>query len=509
MVIRGRRPARSLVVDRFRRGVLALPRNGLVAVAMTASLLLLRRCAVGFAGGAQESCRFARLRGCRLREFASSSTRRSAGGAWSGKGVEDMLRGSSQQPPDSYASKGGAAPSPPGSSLGAFPVADASTAARGSPAGTAEPAAGGAAGDVGEQPTGAAGTAGVADSAGAGSAAPGVAGGPAGAAAGPAVDITELKTPEAVVKKLAELAGPDAGEPPPEIIGTALRSAGIPATAENAARALQAVADLGLGPAPTMEAIAAAVAAANPMSAAAMASAAASGAAAPGLAGGMPAAAPAGMAGMGGAPGATFGTAGSQLTPEDVMRSLLAAAGPGAGTPPVEVIQQALTSMGVAATEENLQRALKFCAEPQPAESQMQMQLTPEDVMRSLMAAVGPGADTPPPVDVLQQALPTMGVPATPENIQRALQYYAQNRAGGAGAVAAGAAPGAISVSTPEEAMQALLKAAPEDAGVPPPEVVGQALRATGIPATASNVMRALKVAAGEGAPEPSTEDSA
>merc|ERR1712129_197737 len=54
---------------------------------------------------------------------------------------------------------------------------------------------------------------------------------------------------EAVVQTLLKLAGPGSGVPPPEIVGAALRQAGVSPTRQNVARALQEAGGLGSQPA--------------------------------------------------------------------------------------------------------------------------------------------------------------------------------------------------------------------------------------------------------------------
>eukprot|EP00913_Durusdinium_trenchii_P031021 g29053.t1 len=49
-----------------------------------------------------------------------------------------------------------------------------------------------------------------------------------------------LQTPEEVVRALLQIAGPAAGQAPPEVLGTALRAAGLPVTRGNVLRALRA-----------------------------------------------------------------------------------------------------------------------------------------------------------------------------------------------------------------------------------------------------------------------------
>merc|ERR1719356_554062 len=59
----------------------------------------------------------------------------------------------------------------------------------------------------------------------------------------------------------------------------------------------------------------------------------------------------------------------------------------------------------------------------------------------------------------------------------------------------------------PEDVVRALKVAAGSNTEIPPPEVVGAALRAAGVEATVENVMRALQAAAGPNAQIPSIED--
>jgi len=153
--------------------------------------------------------------------------------------------------------------------------------------------------------------------------------------------------------------------------------------------------------------------------------------------------------------------------------ALLQAAGPGAGAPPPEILGQALTSMGVPATPENVERAARAIVQQQQLQQQQQQQ---------------PGVAVPQP--------PSGGAPPQPAaNVAKA-------------AVAA--------VTTPEDAIRALRDVAAASSGPDgaaastepmPPDVVGLALRATGLPATSENIKRALREAAGPGAPEPSMDD--
>eukprot|EP00434_Breviolum_minutum_P013485 symbB.v1.2.011888.t1/scaffold806.1/size231046/15 len=168
---------------------------------------------------------------------------------------------------------------------------------------------------------------------------PGGVAGAAPAAASPATGA--MQTPEEVVRALLQIAGADAGQPPPEILGTALQASGLPVTRENVLRALRA-AGIG-GGSPTEEDVqkALAGAAAQPPPQAAQP---------------------------------------QPSTPEEVIFALRMAAGPGAGIPPPEVVGAALHQAKVTPlSAEAVVRALKEAGHTTPS---------PEVVQAALQAAV-------------------------------------------------------------------------------------------------------------------------
>lgn len=263
-------------------------------------------------------------------------------------------------------------------------------------------------------------------------------------------------SPEAVIATLIQVAGPGLGVPPPEIVGQALRSAGIPATPENAARALKAADPSGLSA--DAVAVFAVIEAAN----------------AP-PEGQMPAATPGTL--QGAQSSAPFAP-----SPESVAAALTQAAGPGAGAPPPEIIQQALVMMGLPATPENMERTLRAIAQEQQVRQVQQVQQPLQPPLQAQQSAQSDAGFPMPVAGASQEAVDT------------------------ARAVMA-------SVQTPEDAVRALRQVAAASAGdlpdseQPPPEVIGQTVCAMGLPPTKENMRRALKEAAGPGAPEPSMED--
>lgn len=250
------------------------------------------------------------------------------------------------------------------------------------------------------------------------------------------------------------------------------------------------------------------------------------------------------------------------VTPEDAVQRLLDVAGPGAGSPPPEVVGAALKAMSIDPTSGNVRRALQTAlggAAPTAAQVAVALQAatdgmpdlsqadvaggpdaaaasipkpsTPEEVISILVQTAGPSAGRP-PADVVGTALRKSGLEITAENVLRALKAanpdvaepsskdlgdalkaaMQQPGPGGYGVgptssqlpgatPATGATPAAGSaVQTPEEVVRALLQIAGPAAGQAPPEVLGTALRAAGLPVTRDNVLRALR-AAGVGSP--------
>jgi len=317
-----------------------------------------------------------------------------------------------------------------------------------------------------------------------------------------------IATPEDAIAALLAVADPDLGLPPPEVIGGALRASGIPMTPENAMRALAAADPRKI---PSVQEVFAVINAGGSV-----------GTAAPGTA----------------APRVSVQ---GGLTPEDVGTALLKAVGPNAGPPPLDVVRQALMQMGLQATTENMQRAVQAIVRGQQGGQQPAPPrgaapaagpggaMTPEAVGMALLKVVGPNAG-PPPAEVVGQALTQMGLPATPDNINRAIQtilsqqgaqQQQQQQQPPLYPEAMNTARAALSsVQTPEDAVRALrqvaaatrqanaAEGAPQEAEeVPPPEIIGVTLRALNMPVTAENVRRALAEAAGPGAPPPSMED--
>eukprot|EP00434_Breviolum_minutum_P013483 symbB.v1.2.011886.t1/scaffold806.1/size231046/13 len=147
--------------------------------------------------------------------------------------------------------------------------------------------------------------------------------------------------------------------------------------------------------------------------------------------------------------------------------------------------------------------------------------VSPEEAMQRLMQAAGPGAGSPPP-EVVGAALKATNVTPTAENVRRALEAAPtaaqvatamQTASNGlppdffevpGGVQAATAASASMpKPTTPEEVVEVLKKAGPSED--PPAAVVGTALRQAGLEITAENVLRALKaVKPGE---EPSSKD--
>ncbi|CAK9082586.1 Uncharacterized protein SCF082_LOCUS39240 [Durusdinium trenchii] len=216
----------------------------------------------------------------------------------------------------------------------------------------------------------------------------------------------------------------------------------------------------------------------------------------------------------------------SSQSPEDVVRMLLLAA-PDAGRPPPEIVGAALKAAGVQINDENLIRALEEAAGARGG--------TPsrEDVVRARSGAhdykLGPPRDSEGssgsednsskaerPKPEIKYHAPT--IPAITFNnglaqmhkkpIQAmqllesmrlsmpdvtAMQRMSQMQGGGSFTLPKG----------PEEVVRTLCQVAP-DAGRPPPEVVGAALKAAGLPATDENLEKALREAKGCA---PSSED--
>merc|ERR1712008_132203 len=163
---------------------------------------------------------------------------------------------------------------------------------------------------------------------------------------GPGVELEQLRatvaaelaeaTPESVVRALIVAAGPNAGVPPPEVVGIALGSAGVPLSVENAARALREASAPGVHT-PSQQEIAIVL------------QAAASGETA--LSSEVPSAAAMNKPPLG-----------RSLEPEEVVYALKMSAGSPSETPPPTAVGAALRAAGVEATVENVMRALQAAA---------------------------------------------------------------------------------------------------------------------------------------------------
>lgn len=318
---------------------------------------------------------------------------------------------------------------------------------------------------------------------------------------------SSTQSPEDVVQMLL-LAAPDAGRPPPEIVGAALKAAGVQATDENLIRALQEAAGA-RGGNPKKEDLDRARTGAHSYQAL-----------------------PRDMDGQPGSPIAreksdrpmpeikyntpstpaiTFNNALAQMkkpvqamrilesmrmgmpdvamnqrmtglngfdpdsfippkTPEDVVRTLMQVV-PDAGLPPPEIVGAALKAAGIPATEENLERALKAVGGSSKPSSQ---DMTAARAAAAQYSASGPGDGYPSFPDA-----PIMGTGTSAGSRAKA----PSTKASGGG-----------SEARPEDLMKALLQAAP-GLGQPPPEVVGLALKQAKVSINEDVVIRALRAA--------------
>lgn len=256
-------------------------------------------------------------------------------------------------------------------------------------------------------------------------------------------------SPEEAMQRLMQAAGPGAGSPPPEVVGAALKATNVTPTAENVRRALEVA--LG-GAAPTAAQVATAMQTAS---------------------NGLP---PDFFEVPGGVQAATAASASmpKPTTPEEVVE-VLKKAGP-SEDPPASVVGTALRQAGLDITAENVLRALKAV---KPGEEPSSKDLG--DALKAAMAEPGPSG---------------YGVGPTSSQLP----------GGVAGAAPAAASPATGAMQTPEEVVRALLQIAGADAGQPPPEILGTALQASGLPVTRENVLRALR-AAGIGGGSPTEED--
>jgi len=331
------------------------------------------------------------------------------------------------------------------------------------------------------------------------------------------------QTPEDVVRTLM-LVAPDSGKPPPEIIGAALKAAGIPVTDQALSKALQEAYGPGAKKLP-------------PEIAARARAAAGQYAYEPSSKSKKPEPSDAGYVGHttikepkgnGSAPTAITFTNGLALmsdkpakanrvleamragmrvspfnepeslseepevhqkldlnavggmllpqTPEDVARTLMRLI-PDAGSPPPEVIGAAMKASGVAATEENLQKALREAMgrDPRPDEL-LTAQAASQEYKGAKHMAEAFGEE---------QGGAKSSSSKMPRSAQKPKVSATNERA-------------------PEEIIQVLCSAAP-DLGQPPATVVGMALRQAGLRVTEEKIKKAL-TAAGYGS-DPSSKD--
>mmetsp|Transcript_43170 Transcript_43170/g.100670 ORF Transcript_43170/g.100670 Transcript_43170/m.100670 type:complete len:358 (-) Transcript_43170:78-1151(-) len=214
----------------------------------------------------------------------------------------------------------------------------------------------------------------------------------------------------------------------------------------------------------------------------------------------------------------------SSQSPEDVVRMLLLAA-PDAGRPPPEIVGAALKAAGVQATDKNLIRALQEAAGARggnPSKEDLvrartgahEYQALPRDMDMKDEGAL-PGEKKPDrpmpeikyntpstPAITFNNALAQMKKPV------QALRILESMRAGMPDLATLQKMDSLCSGSfmppqSPEEVVRTLMQVVP-DAGAPPPEVVGAALKAAGLPATDENLEKALRAAGGG---KPSSQD--
>eukprot|EP00435_Cladocopium_sp_Y103_P066607 s518_g28.t2 len=275
-------------------------------------------------------------------------------------------------------------------------------------------------------------------------------------------------TPEEAMQRLLQAAGPGAGSPPPEVVGAALKATNVAPTAENVRRALEMAlgGEQGLDLRPLTACLTTTLKLPHLQDQITRAD----------VPGSIP----------------------KPTTPEEVVEVLKMAAGPSAGQPPADVVGTALRRAGLEITAENVLRALKAAnpgaGEPSSKElcSLFTLPMWPVflllfchfgtvqdlgDALKAAMAEPGPGG---------------YGVGPTSSQLPGGAQT-------GAGAPSAGVPPAAgvppVAMQTPEEVVRALLQIAGADAGQPPPEILGTALQASGLPVTRDNVLRALRAA--------------
>ncbi|CAE7481578.1 unnamed protein product [Symbiodinium necroappetens] len=270
------------------------------------------------------------------------------------------------------------------------------------------------------------------------------------------------------------LAAPDAGRPPPEIVGAALKAAGVQATDENLIRALQEAAGA-RGGNPKKEDLDRARTGAHSYQAL-----------------------PRDMDGQPGSPIA--GEKSDRPMPEIKYNT---------PSTPAITFNNALAQMKKPVQAMRILESMRM-GMPDVAMNQRMTGLngfdpdsfippkTPEDVVRTLMQVV-PDAGLPPP-EIVGAALKAAGIPATEENLERVFGLQLAQDSDVAG----------VPERHPEEdwvqdralfrsllgavAAEALLQAAP-GLGQPPPEVVGLALKQAKVSINEDVVIRALRAA--------------
>ncbi|CAE7497675.1 unnamed protein product [Symbiodinium natans] len=316
------------------------------------------------------------------------------------------------------------------------------------------------------------------------------------------------QSPEDVVQMLL-LAAPDAGRPPPEIVGAALKAAGLQTSDENLIRALQEAAGA-RGGNPRKEDLDRARAGAHEYQAIPRDLGGAAGSQVAGdkkIDRPMPEI----KYNTPSTPAITFNNALAQMkkpvqamrilegmrlgmpdvatlprmdgfdpasflppqTPEDVVRTLMQVV-PDAGSPPPEVVGAALKAAGIPATDENVEKALKEALGSKP--SSQDMAAARAAAAEYSTAGAGDGA-----VASDLNDLSKLGYPMFTEDLGSSRSSTAK-------------APGRGSQAQPEEVIKALLQAGP-GLGQPPPEVVGLALRQAGVSVDEDVVTRALRAA--------------
>lgn len=313
------------------------------------------------------------------------------------------------------------------------------------------------------------------------------------------------QSPEDVVRMLL-LAAPDAGRPPPEIVGAALKAAGVPINDQNLIRALEEAAGA-RGGNPSREDVVRARSGAHDYKVAPR----------PDSDGGSSGSEDSGRPREPQMQEIKLQTAVASITFNSALAQM--------NKKPIQamrVLESMRVSMPDVAALQRMDQLRNGGSFTLPKE--------PEEVVRTL-CQVAPDAGRPPP-EVVGAALKAAGLPATEENLEKALHEALGHRPssedmtlartaaatyGGTGGTGPGgygleSGDGGSSSSSkpnvrqppvsgpqPEEIIEALLRAAP-GLGQPPPEVVGLALRQAGVAICEDTVRRALR-AAGDHAP--------